>query len=428
MVTEDPVEPSDPTAPTDPLVIAPDTATENTFQIPYPNFLLSDFDNVFSTDNLFPTVTLANSGEEVIVTQTPGTIAWIVTLDLAPDTETGIDIVWQENFDNRVLKLTGQSEDLRLRSNGTIEQFNVGGFSVAGTDFDFDGDGIANTQERANGTDPFVDDTADPVISLRNGDSLLSAGNSTFLPGTADVIVPRISQSNAPVIDGLNVTEGTNRQLSGEWAAAVQSDTSGAPLSIANLMVDIDAEVAGPTPLRRWAAMHDGRYLYVLVTVDDNGQRQRDSGVALVDDDSLELFLDADNSKSSTYGDNDFHRIMPLIQADAGVSLIGVSSGDIAGPNSSTAPLTIDFATGPGIGPDGLRQANNEQDVYELRIDLESAGISSDAPFGFELQINDDDDGLQRDSKWGWKHPARLTVDVDNTRNNPSLMGTLVLE
>ena len=103
--------------------------------------------------------------------------------------------------------------------------------------------------------------------------------------------------------------------------------------------------------------------------------------------------------------------------------------GDIAGSNSSTAPLAIDFATGPSIGPDGLlHQTIYEQDVYELRIELESAGISSNAPFGFELQINDDDDGLQRDSKWGWKHPARQNTDIDNTPNNPSVMGTVVLE
>ena len=364
------------------------------------------------------------NGDELGLTQL-GSTAWTAAIDLQPDTNVNIEIIWLQRFNNQDLELTTLTEDLTLRADGTIEQINSTGFSV---DIDRDGDGISNLREREQGTDPFVPETANVVIALRNNDDLLNTDNTALLPATADVIVPRISQSNAPVIDGLNVTEGTNRQLSGEWAAAVQSDISGAPLGIANLMIDINAEANGSTPLRRWAAMHDGRYLYVLVTVDDNGQRQRDSGSELIDDDSLELFLDADNSKSLNYDINDFHRIMPLRQAGTDASEIGVSSGDMAGSNSSTAPLAIDFSTGPGTGPDGLRRAIHAQDVYELRIELESAGISSDAPFGFELQINDDDDGLQRDLKWGWKHPARQTTDVDNTRNNPSLMGTLVLE
>jgi len=248
-------------------------------------------------------------------------------------------------------------------------------------------------------------------------------------PVTADVIVPRISPANAPVIDGLGVTLGRNNAFTGEWADAVQSDNGGAILDIDNLMIDIDAEtVTGNVPFRRWAAMHDGRYLYVVIIVDDNGERERDSGLDIFFDDSIEIFLDADNSKSSFYGIDDFHQIIPLRAPGSGASKRGVSSGDIAGPNSSTASFGLDFSTGPGAGPDGLRRANFEQDVYEVRIDLDTIDVSGDAPFGFEIQVNDDDDGFVRDSKWGWKHPARVNVDVDNTFFDPSFMGTLMLE
>ncbi|MFT6304653.1 MAG: hypothetical protein ACJAY2_003857 [Pseudomonadales bacterium] len=90
--------------------------------------------------------------------------------------------------------------------------------------------------------------------------------------------------------------------------------------------------------------------------------------------------------------------------------------------------MIVTFATGPGIGPRGIRTAHFEQDVYELKIDLASAGIDTNAVFGFELQINDDDGGDDRDSKWAWKHPSRSTTDVDSTIDDPSVMGTLKLE
>lgn len=242
----------------------------------------------------------------------------------------------------------------------------------------------------------------------------------------ADTVVPRIATSDAPEIDGNDVEIDRNGKLTGEWAAAVQHDSSGAPLYIDNLIIDINAENPDGTAYRRWAAMHDGTHLYVVVIVDDNGDRQRDSLSDLTQDDSLELFMDGDNSKSSSYGSDDFHRIFPVRLP--GVDKRSADKGDVAGPNSSSAGLIVTFATGPGVGPPGIRRANWEQDVYELKIDLPSAGIDTDEAFGFELQVNDDDGGGRRDSKWAWKHPSRTTSDVDGTVDNPSTMGTLKLD
>ena len=242
----------------------------------------------------------------------------------------------------------------------------------------------------------------------------------------ADTIVPRIATSSAPAIDGREVTLGADGMLTGEWAAAVQTDNSGALLLIDNLIIDINAEKPDGTPLRRWAAMHDGTHLYVVVIVDDNGDRQRDSLSTLTNDDSLELFLDGDNSKSTRYGSNDFHRIFPVQLP--GADKQSATNGEIDGPNSSSTGLNVTFATGPGIGPRGIRRANFEQDVYELKIKLSSAGIVTNEAFGFELQVNDDVGGGDRDSKWAWKLPSRGLSDVDSTITDPSTMGTLKLE
>jgi len=246
------------------------------------------------------------------------------------------------------------------------------------------------------------------------------------MPVTADVVIPRVAVSAVPDIDGANVTLDASGKLSGEWAAAIQSDNSGADLYINNLIIDVDAEKPDGSAFRRWAAMHDGTFLYVVVIVDDNGDRQRDSGSDINQDDSLELFIDGDNSKRTRYGSDDFHRIFPVQLA--GADKQSATTGDIPGPDSSTAPLTVTFATGPGIGPRGIRRPQFERDVYELRINLASAGISTDAAFGLELQVNDDDGGGDRDSKWAWHLSSANTADTDATVSNPSLMGTAVLE
>ncbi|MDB4224346.1 hypothetical protein N9850_11275 [Granulosicoccus sp.] len=280
-----------------------------------------------------------------------------------------------------------------------------------------------------NPVPPTVDSTPEPAstdlqLPVSPTDSIEPTPDAAT--ALADAVIPRIATSDAPKIDGQNVEIDSTGQLTGEWAAAVQTDSSGAPLLIENLIIDITAENTDGTPYRRWAAMHDGDYLYVVVIVDDNGDRHRDTPSDLIHDDSLELFLDGDNSKSSSYDSNDFHRIFPVKLP--GVDKRSANKGDVSGPNSSSANLIVSFATGPGAGPRGIRRANWEQDVYELKIDLSSASINTDETFGFELQINDDDGGNTRDSKWAWKHPSRITSDVDSTVNHPSSMGTLKLE
>ena len=244
-----------------------------------------------------------------------------------------------------------------------------------------------------------------------------------------DVFVPRISRSDAPDIDGLGVVFGADGRFGGEWSDAVQVDASGVPLGVNNLMIDIDADAPDGTPWRRWAVMHDGRYLYVVVSVEDDGERVEDSDTVW-EDDSLEVFLDGDHGREDSYGDDDdYHVFFGLLAPGTART---ANSNDVEdwepGPFSSGSGLRLDFTTGPGVGPDGLQRPRHEQDVYEFRIDLRSADIEVGRPFGFELQVNDDDDGGTRDSKWGWAHPSRRGGDVDFTYLDPSYMGTLLLD
>jgi hypothetical protein len=161
---------------------------------------------------------------------------------------------------------------------------------------------------------------------------------------------------------------------------------------------------------------------------DDTGLRFSDSERTWHDD-SLELYIDGDNSKSPTYGDDDdIQVIIPLQRLNSASNNDSEDGRFIFGAGSNSASINIDFATGIGVGPDGLRVSRWEQDVYEMRIAIDSAGIAVGRAFGLELQINDDDDGDERDGKWGWFHPSRTDENTDFTHLNPSIMGTVILQ
>ncbi|PID61638.1 MAG: hypothetical protein CSB44_06285 [Gammaproteobacteria bacterium] len=400
-----------------------------------------------------PEVTI-NGNQTVTMQRSADGNGWSGTIQVLPDQSYTIRIVWIERLDAgeagnnpeaRDLALAVREQVVQVGSDGASQTF--GGLAEGNYDtniLDEDQDGISNLNEREQGTDPFT--PIPPGPGDNPGDSETpgetpdpneptdpSAPPGSDKPDTEDpamsdsidVAIPRIAAADAPLIDGLNVMVDTQGQFAGEWASAVQVDHGGSLLGINNLMIDVNADAEDGTVGRRWAAVHDGEYLYIMVTVDDNGIRYRDSNGSIWEDDALELFIDVDNSKSESYDDNDYQVLFPLATSED--PEVGVTSGEIIGMNSAWG-LELDFATGPGQGPASGSSASPQQDVYELRIRLGSIGLETGKPFGLELQIDDDDDGGGRDAKWGWAHPSRGDVDVDNTYLNPSYMGTAMLE
>ncbi|NND91974.1 MAG: hypothetical protein HKN42_14030 [Granulosicoccus sp.] len=410
--------------------------------IALPQMLLDS--EVIVQENLRPQIRLS-TGAIVHLDKAEGN-SWSGIVNVTPGSAFTATISWMEWLNGRELELATLTQEMEVAADGTITRSDSAGYSTA---MDEDNDGKSNFSERENQSDPFqaenqstVNSSADAVIDQPSGPVMQTEADSTTSATTdaainpptdaipveqaaiADLVVPRIATNAVPIIDGRGVSElGPDGELLGEWAAAIQVDNSGAPLLIDKLILSPDTDEDAGSPRRRWAAAHDSQYLYVLVLVDDDGDRHRDSDKALNMDDSIELFIDGDNSKSGSYDSNDFSRIIPLQLA--GADKQSATSGDLAGPNSSDAPLSLSFATGPGIGPDGLIRPRYEQDVYEIRIELKSAGINLDEPFGFELQVNDDDQGGSRNSRWAWKLP---TGSPDRANDDPSLFGTLVLE
>ncbi len=151
-----------------------------------------------------------------------------------------------------------------------------------------------------------------------------------------------------------------------------------------------------------WSAHWDDRYLHVRVTINDD-RHIRDSQ-QLWGDDSIEIYIDADASKNTSYDKkNDFHLIYRL--HDQKISLGKFS---------------------PRHGINHIRQKMLKTKTgYSLETSIPWATLKTKPVagrrIGFDIQVNDDDTGHERDGKMAWN--ARS----DHSWTNPRLFGELVL-
>jgi len=416
---------------------------------------------------LRPIVTLSNG--QTIGMSKSSTGGWTGTTTVATNQSYTLNVTWVERYLDTDLPLATIEQDFDVVGNKHVLNISQDNYDTA---IDNDNDGISNLNERQNNTDPYVKEAANDTGgttgattgTTTNGTTggatgattgTVTGGTTGATTGTTTggatgattgtttgtvtggtvtegptptVLIPAIDPDDAPDIDG-EVSLLNKRTFSGIWAEAVAVDIAGQPLEMGNFMMDVNNADHDPSEiLRRWYAMHDGEYLYLLVMSDDVGLRHSDSDFTWADD-SVELFLDGDNSKLQDYGDdNDIQVIMPLQQQGTTDPNNDEDGRFLLGAGHETASIDIKFATGIGVGIRGIRQARYEHDIYEIRVELDSVGISVNTPFGLELQINDDDDGEGRDGKWGWFHPPRGTSNVDFTFENPSIMGTVILQ
>ncbi len=148
-----------------------------------------------------------------------------------------------------------------------------------------------------------------------------------------------------------------------------------------------------------FGVIYNSDYLTLYVNVVDD-VAQRDSGNQPYNDDAIEVFLDPDNSRSTTYDANDIQLVF--------------GRGDA----SFTAYQGGFSATIPGVVH--AQQENLGGYSLELQIPWSSIGVQSvseNQKIGIEVQVNDDDDGGQRDHKLAWND------GTDNAWSNPSLFG-----
>jgi len=249
--------------------------------------------------------------------------------------------------------------------------------------------------------------------------------------GSASVRIPRIDRPNAPIIDGetLDYIAGTE-QLDGEWRFAAQFNNANAPLAISQYMFG-EPGTNNDSASHHWAAVHDGEYLYLLVVSDDAGRHFQDTNEARKPwkDDSVEIYFDGNNSRLTQYdGVDDFHITINLFSSPGAINRSDIENAKIRqSDTSATLPSDLIFRTGPRKGPIAADVERGRKDIYEIRVKISELNIQVNTPFGFEVQINDDDNGNNRDSKWGWVHPEGASSDNDLAWENPSFMGTAIL-
>ncbi len=211
-----------------------------------------------------------------------------------------------------------------------------------------------------------------------------------------EVLVPYVKQR--PDTDGVIAFR--------EWVEAANAGTYNYETrgnDIDNLLLAPVSRYQDGAGYSEWWAMHDATNLYLRIRVSNDAITQvySDSDDPWHDD-SIELYIDGDNSKGDLYdGVNDFQ---VLLTAD-----------------NDRLPFI------PGNAPDGLRIFHRSGGDFaydiEVTINLESAGIEIGRPFGFDIHINEDDNGDERDAKWGWFEKSGF----DRSWFQPSTLGTLLL-
>lgn len=165
----------------------------------------------------------------------------------------------------------------------------------------------------------------------------------------------------------------------------------------------VDGKIDGGRDLSAvWQTNWDNRYLYVRVDAIDD-KFVRDSKMPWSDD-SIEIYIDADGSRSSKFdGKNDFHLIYRWKDRNVNLS------------RNSPHKRTL-----------GIRQTMVRTDkgyTLETAIPWRTLGVQPKAgkPIGIDIQINDDDSGSNRDGKLAW-HSKN-----DSAWKNPQNFGRLIL-
>jgi len=151
-----------------------------------------------------------------------------------------------------------------------------------------------------------------------------------------------------------------------------------------------------------YKAMYDENNLYILVDVtDENLTNDSDSEMWYLDD-CVEVFIDADNSKSNTYDDNDAQYHFDWSRENPSMSQF--QHGRVDG---------IEFAM--VTTENGYRT--------EIKFPWSTLGVkpSVGKKIGLDVHVNDDDDGGDRDSKLAWRGKE------DNAWQTPSVFGTAEL-
>ncbi len=270
------------------------------------------------------------------------------------------------------------------------------GSSPTNPSLDFDDDGQLDDIDR--------DDDNDGVKDYREG---------------SQIIVPYVDDASID-IDGIwdSYYDYDTSIYHDEWGKAADTDSYGNYLSLENLLIDntgrcTDANYYCNRNYMHFQLMHDGQYLYIKIAVEgEQLENWFNDSADPWEDDSVDLYFDIGYDRLDSYGDDDYERIFRF--RDSGTD--AVEDGFY-----SAAGLETEYVT-------SYRHENASTDVYqqlyEIRVTLDSIGLVPGETFGFEIAVNDDDDGGERDYKWGWW----ALPGFDDAWRQPSVFGQAKLQ
>ncbi len=153
----------------------------------------------------------------------------------------------------------------------------------------------------------------------------------------------------------------------------------------------------------RWRAGWDDNNLYIWVGVVDD--KFVSDSKQLWADDSIEIYIDADATRSKNYdGFNDYH--LSFRPGDSKISLGNKTPKEDIEAIKYTMQKT----------PSGY-QLNTTIPWTTLRVIP-----STEHTLGFDIQVNDDDNGYSRDAKISWN------AESDTAWKDPRVFGELVLQ
>ncbi len=215
-----------------------------------------------------------------------------------------------------------------------------------------------------------------------------SAGNTSEFGFTIPVVQPDTTiyrATAAPVIDG--VMENT-------WRGSVAHDI----LRVSWGSVSDEADLSGS-----WRALWDPGGLYFFIEVADDVLKSDSAPAFAWNDDTIEIFIDADFSHGTQYDDYDDLQL-------------GFHRGDLSVYMGSESIQNTD-------GVVWSLQSASSSYVLEVYIPtpwLVNAGSAADGDIiGVDVQIDDDDDAsADRDGKISWHAPS------DNAYHDASLLGS----
>lgn len=158
-------------------------------------------------------------------------------------------------------------------------------------------------------------------------------------------------------------------------------------------------EVSAADFKANYRALYDAEYLYLFVDVKDD-QLHNDSGDEWWEDDVIEIYIDGNYSRGSSYDGIDDYQLF-FRWNDSQVHVGSAPSGSLTGVEF------VMLTTGSGY-------------LAEIALPLSEFGIlpTEGYLFGLELEVIDDDGGGSRETKYAWNATS------DNAWNNPSFFGT----